>query len=41
LNEISWWILGYGDQVEVLAPHELRDKIREMALSMARIYEEK
>jgi predicted DNA-binding transcriptional regulator YafY len=24
LNEISWWILGYGDQAEVLRPPELR-----------------
>lgn len=24
LNEISWWILGYGDQAEVLQPPELR-----------------
>lgn len=23
LNEISWWILGYGDQAEVLSPPEL------------------
>ncbi len=27
LNEISWWILGYGDQVEVLAPMALRKRI--------------
>jgi proteasome accessory factor B len=25
LWEISWWILGYGDQVEVLRPKELRE----------------
>ena len=24
LSEISWWILGYGDQAEVLEPPELR-----------------
>jgi len=24
LNEISWWILGYGDQAEALQPPELR-----------------
>jgi len=24
LNEMSWWILGYGDQVQVLAPKALR-----------------
>ncbi len=27
LNEISWWILGYGDQAEVLQPPELRQLI--------------
>jgi proteasome accessory factor B len=27
LGEISWWILGYGDQVEVVAPAALRKKI--------------
>jgi proteasome accessory factor B len=27
LGEIAWWILGYGDQVEVVAPAVLRKKI--------------
>ena len=27
LGEISWWILGYGDQVRVVAPQELRERI--------------
>lgn len=27
IREISWWILGYGDQAEVLAPPSLRDLI--------------
>lgn len=27
LSEISWWILGYGDQVEVVSPPELREII--------------
>ncbi|MCG3180314.1 MAG: hypothetical protein BIFFINMI_02673 [Phycisphaerae bacterium] len=31
LSEISWWILGYGDQVEVLAPAALRKRVRDMA----------
>ena len=31
LNEIIWWILSYGDQVEVLAPRILRQKILEKA----------
>jgi predicted DNA-binding transcriptional regulator YafY len=31
LNEIIWWILGYGDQVEVLAPKVLRQRIAQIA----------
>jgi proteasome accessory factor B len=31
LNEISWWILGYGDQAEVLRPTALRNLIAERA----------
>ncbi len=27
LGEISWWVLGYGDQVQVLAPKALRKKV--------------
>ncbi len=26
LGEITWWILGYGDQVQVLAPKALQEK---------------
>lgn len=26
-GEIIWRILGYGDQVQVLAPRELRDRV--------------
>jgi len=37
LGEISWWILGYGDQVEVLAPMELREKIASTALKMVQL----
>jgi predicted DNA-binding transcriptional regulator YafY len=31
LNEISWWIFGFGDQVQVLAPEELRKRIVQKA----------
>jgi proteasome accessory factor B len=34
LGEISWWILGYGDQVQVLAPKALRKRIIETAKNM-------
>jgi predicted DNA-binding transcriptional regulator YafY len=41
LKEISWWILGYGDQAEVLEPPELRQMIAERVAGMSRIYAEK
>ena len=39
LNEISWWILGYGDQAEVMQPPELRRRVAERARRMAAMYE--
>jgi len=30
LNEITWWLLGYGDQVEVVRPKALRTKLRQV-----------
>jgi predicted DNA-binding transcriptional regulator YafY len=38
LGEITWWILGYGDQVVVQQPQELRRKVGRMARDMAAIY---
>ena len=38
INELSWWILGYGDQVEVLEPPELRELIGKRADRMCGIY---
>lgn len=38
LNEISWWILGYGDQAEVLEPPELRQLIAGRARRMVESY---
>ena len=37
LGEISWWVLGYGDQVEVLAPLTLRKRIESCAKKMTEI----
>jgi predicted DNA-binding transcriptional regulator YafY len=37
LKEITWWILGYGDQVEVLAPKALRNKVLETAKNMLKL----
>jgi len=36
LNEIMWWILRYGDQVQVLAPKILKRRIVEIAQNMAK-----
>jgi len=38
LSEISWWILGYGDQAEVLAPAELRTAISGHVSRLAQLY---
>lgn len=38
LNEISWWILGYGDQAEVLRPAELRRIIAGHAQRLVKCY---
>jgi proteasome accessory factor B len=38
LNEISWWILGYGDQVQVLEPPKLREMIAARIAKMAALY---
>lgn len=39
LSEISWWILGYGDQAEVLEPAELRAAIAGHAMRLAQMYD--
>jgi predicted DNA-binding transcriptional regulator YafY len=36
LNEIQWWIMGYGNQVKVLAPALLKKKIIGMTQSMTK-----
>ena len=38
LGEISWWILGYGDQAEVIAPPQLRRMVAERAARTAQQY---
>jgi proteasome accessory factor B len=37
LNEITWWVLGYGDQVRVLAPKALRERVLQIAQNMIRL----
>ncbi|MEO1496552.1 MAG: transcriptional regulator [Planctomycetota bacterium] len=38
LSEIVWWVLGYGDQVEVLSPHRLRKMVAERTRRAAARY---
>jgi predicted DNA-binding transcriptional regulator YafY len=38
LNEIAWWILGYGDQAEVLQPAKLRRLVAQRAKNMCAMY---
>jgi len=37
LSEITWWILGYGDQVQVLAPEALRKRVLDIADNMIKL----
>lgn len=37
-DEIVWWILGYGDQAEVLSPPELRRRVARQAAALAQRY---
>lgn len=39
LGEITWWILGYGDQVRILAPGALRKRIVQTAKNMIELNE--
>jgi predicted DNA-binding transcriptional regulator YafY len=38
LNEIVWWILGYGDQAEVLQPAKLRRMVAQRAENLVALY---
>ncbi len=38
LNEISWWILGYGDQAEVIKPGRLQQLIAKRAGRIVEMY---
>lgn len=41
LEEISWWILGYGAEAEVVAPAELRDIVARQAQALLKLYDRK
>lgn len=38
IEEISWWVLGYGDQAQVLEPVELRELVGERVRGMWKYY---
>lgn len=38
LDEIVWWVLGMGPHCEVLAPEELRERVRDLAARTAALY---
>ncbi len=38
-SELRWWLLGFGDQVEVVEPSNLRDYFAEIVSSMASAYD--
>ena len=37
-SELHWWLLGFGDQVEVLKPKKLRDEFAARAARMSGMY---
>ncbi len=37
--QLRWWILGFGDQVEVIGPIKLRQDMANISKSLARMYE--
>lgn len=39
LSEITWWVLGYGDQVRVLSPKRLRKRVLEIAANVVKVNE--
>ena len=40
VNEIAWWVLGYGKEVEVPSPPELRRIIRRHVETLVKMYSE-
>jgi predicted DNA-binding transcriptional regulator YafY len=36
--QLEWWLLGFGDAVEVVRPAVLRNRIKEMVSKLALIY---
>jgi len=38
IDEIAWWIAGYGDQVIVLEPRELRERFQTLGKQITHLY---
>ena len=38
INGIKLWLMGFGEEVEILAPMELREEIKESVFKMMKIY---
>jgi len=38
-SELRWWLLGFGDQVEVLKPVKFRNSFAEIASKMVSLYD--
>jgi predicted DNA-binding transcriptional regulator YafY len=39
--ELRWWLCGFGAEVEVLAPADLREEFRAIAAAMATVYQQR
>jgi len=37
-NELRWWLLGFGENIEVLEPTELREEFRRISNEMYKLY---
>jgi len=37
--QIRWWLMGFGDNVEVLEPEELREEFAKIAENLLEIYQ--
>ena len=37
-NQLRWWLLGFGDNVEVIKPKKIREEFKSIAENMARSY---
>ncbi|MCE5326878.1 MAG: WYL domain-containing protein [Planctomycetaceae bacterium] len=39
IGEISWWVMGYGDQARVVGPPQLRQRVAQIAAGMVALYQ--